>query len=92
MPTIDPNRTPEEHRQSVLDKLENFLWVVAENVELQEDTTAKRALITFVANLGRQVELMSHANNDEAFAEASRFIHETLQEEIFDHVKGYQNI
>jgi small nuclear ribonucleoprotein (snRNP)-like protein len=78
----------QEYRNGILKKVDDYLAVVLENIERQPPSEYNSALALFISNLGRFVELMQKAKNDEAFVIASKTIDEVLEEHFFSKVYG----
>lgn len=78
----------QEYRNGILKKVDDYLAVVLENIERQPSSECNSALALFISNLGRFVELMQKAKNDEAFVIASKTIDEVLEEHFFSKVYG----
>ena len=78
----------QEYRNGILKKVDDYLAVVLENIERQQPNEPNSALALFISNLGRFVELMQKAKNDEAFVIASKTIDEVLEEHFFSKVYG----
>ena len=78
----------QEYRNGILKKVDDYLAVVLENIERQPPSEPNSALALFISNLGRFVELMQKAKNDEAFVIASKTIDEVLEEHFFSKVYG----
>lgn len=81
-------KNPAEHRQSVLEKVDNYLKGVAENILMQPESEERRAFILLVANIGRLLETMQRVKGNEEFIEAVDELNAILDEHFFTPIYG----
>lgn len=78
--------THKEYRDSILNKLDSYLAVVHENIELQEETSHNEAMGRFITTLGRLVNTVKEVKDDQSFVGLTKGIEQLLNQQFFSQI------